>query len=171
MSFWQEDLFGPTLADAKEKTMRDARRSEGTRCPCCTKYVKVYRRKFNSGMARTMVYAYRHFRDHNDFIDIAHYMLKQLPNIVPSDYGKLCWWGLLERSPEEPDPKKKSSGMYRMTEKGRRFVEKQITIPSHAIEYRSQVEEFDGEQIDIVEALGEDNQFHYQELMTDRPYV
>lgn len=145
----------PSLQDAKDLTLKKARRPRGVACPCCSKFVKVYTRKFNSCMARTMVYTYKYFKSNKGYLDVAHYMLEQLPGWVPSDYGKLVWWGLMEVGED--------SGMYRMTERGKLFVEQAIQIPEFAREYRSEVESFSESTIDIESALGE--HFNYQELM------
>lgn len=155
----------PTLDKAKVLTMKKARRPRGVECPCCSKFVKVYRRKFNSCMARTLVYTYKFFKKNPDkFLDVAHYMLQQLPGWVPSDYGKLVWWGLMEYSGDVADLNTKNSGLYRMTERGVLFVEGSILIPESVLEYRSSVESFSSDMIDIKTSLGE--HFNYHELMS-----
>lgn len=74
----------------------------------------------------------------------------------PCDYGKLVWWGFLEKHGTEV-------GLYRMTEAGKRFVRGEIRARSHAIEYRSNVLDFDGDLITVSQALG--RKFDYGELM------
>ena len=146
--------------------MRQARTSAGATCPSCNKHVKVYHRKFNSGMAYTLINVYRQARKtNNEWLHVGHFLRKEC-DVWPSDYAKIVWWSLMQKHPG----KKKdgnSSGLYRMTRKGSMFVKGRITIPSHANEYMSEVESFDGDEINIVEALGK--KFDYDELMRSKP--
>jgi len=159
----QGDMFGQLLSTARSNLFIEAR-IKSTHCPCCRHHVKIYKRKLNSGMAKTLIYTYRFFKDRPyAYLDVAHYMLKQIPNWVPSDYGKLVWWGLLEKCEDPPEKGKKSSGKYRMTHKGRMFTERRIKVPAHAIEFLSEVESFSETEVDIVQALGK--HFNYYELM------
>jgi len=145
-----------------------ASRSEGTRCPCCDKFVKIYRRKFNSGMALTLIHIYQAARKtNNEWLNVAHHMLDKIPNWIPYDYGKLVWWDLLKKHPGKTDDGN-SKGLYRITRKGAQFVKKQIKIRSHAIEYMSNVQDFDGDQISIEQALGK--KFNYNELMQENAF-
>jgi len=158
----QGDMFGITLAQAREETMLAAR-TKAIRCPCCDKNVKVYRRKFNSGMALTMIYTYPLFNQYSGkFLDVLHYCAKY-HNYIAGEIGKLVWWGLMERQSVESETGGKGSGKYRMTPKGFQFTLNKRTVPSHAIEYLSNVESFVGDEITIEQALG--RHFNYRELM------
>lgn len=160
----QDDMFGETLAVVRDRMFVEAR-LKSTHCPCCDKHVKVYRRKFNSGMALMTIYLYRVFRDHpNGWLKVGRYLIKK-HGYWPGDHGKLVWWGLMESKPEPVDGGAKTSGLYRMTPKGCDFALNKITVPSHAIEYMSNVESFDGDQINIAAALGK--HFDYYELMRE----
>ena len=160
----QADLFGPSLAEAKSKLMDEAQ--VGTHCPCCGKFVKVYHRKFNSGMAVMMCYLYGPFRrSPHEWLDVGHYLISK-HHMWPSDYGKLVWWGMLEKNEDAvPINGAKSAGLFRMTEAGRAFAEGKLRVPSHAHEYMSDVQSFDGDPIDIRQALG--RKFDYRELMRE----
>jgi hypothetical protein len=63
-------------------------------------------------------------------------------------------------------PDTKSSGKWRITEKGRRFVQGAITIPSHLHTYNHGIHEESARRLDISEALG--RPFNYRELMAAR---
>lgn len=160
------DLFGPTLAEARARTMREARQSKGTHCPCCDKFVKVYRRKFNSGMARGLILVYHWQCAHpGEWLHLRSYQIEQ--NQYAADVPILCWWGLLEKSVEATVDGQKSSGLYRLTFNGMLFARRELKVYSHAIEYMSNVEGFDGDLINIETALGK--HFNYAELMRDAP--
>lgn len=145
--------------------MKLARRSKGVRCPSCNHNVKVYKRNFNSGMAKALIYLYLEARrTNNKWLKFGRY-LKQYQ--WPADYAKLVWWGLVEKhSGKAKDGN--SNGLYRITRKGARFAKRQITVPKYAIEYMSKVEKFEGIEIDIVDAAGDE--FDYNELMRRPAY-
>ena len=148
----QTDMFGPSLNDAKARLMQDA--LVGTNCPCCKKFVKVYHRKFNSGMAMTMIYTYPWFRSHPlEWLNILNWCAKT-HGYVAGEIGKLIWWGMLEKN---------DAGRYRMTADGFTFVQGRLRVRSHVNEYMSAVQSFDGDSIDIRAALG--RKFNYRELM------
>ena len=79
------------------------------------------------------------------------------------DYAKLRFWGLLQSSSDEPEEDKKSSGFWKITDKGKKFVENSITIKEKAYLFNNKCYGFTGEEINIVQALG--NKFSYSELM------
>ncbi len=160
----QSDLFGPSLTEAKGKLMEDAQ--VGTHCPCCGKFVKVYHRKFNARMALTLIYILPFFRRlPRSWLDIGNYVV-ETKAMIPGDHGKLVWWGMLEKNDEAlPINGAKTNGLYRMTETGRAFAEGRLRVTSHVNEYLSSVQSFDGDQIDIRQALG--RKFDYRELMRE----
>lgn len=160
----QTDLFGPSLAETRAKLMDDAK--AGTHCPCCGKFVKVYHRKFNARMALTLIYILPFFRRLPDsWLDIGNYVVKN-KHMIPGDHGKLVWWGMLEKNEDAvPINGAKTSGLYRMTAAGRAFAEGRLSLRSHVNEYLSVVQSFDGDNIDIRQALG--RKFDYRELMRE----
>ena len=73
-------------------------------------------------------------------------------------------WGLAENKPNEDDPSKKHTGFWRITRRGRRFVQGRIRIPSHVYLYDNERWGMTTEtKVNIEDALGEP--FDYQELM------
>ncbi len=159
----QNDLFGPTLADARAMLFEKA--PVGTVCPCCDKFCKVYHRKFNSGMALGLIYSYRYNQLHPaEFFDFRHHCMKRY-DFFPGDYTKLIWWGMFEKHPTAQHEQAKSNGLYRITPRGIAFVECKTSIESHANEYMSGVTSFDGDTINIRQALGK--QYNYAELMRE----
>ena len=66
-------------------------------------------------------------------------------------------------SRQNDDPSKKSSGYWRVTDKGRGFLALQITVPKTAVVYNNRLERLEGVFITIQEALGK--KFNYEELM------
>ncbi len=130
---------------------------EGVHCPCCTRYAKVYKRTINSGMAQSLIVMYR-----TNGLQWQH-----VPTTVgrsSAEEGKLAYWGLIEgeieRRPDGGRP-----GVWRVTEKGKSFLECWTTVKKYATVYDGRVLDISGPEISIVDALGK--KFNYRELMED----
>ena len=147
------------IQEIKDRFFELAGRSGGTTCPCCGKHGQIYRRKFNSVMARSLIILYK-AGPNFEWINLIHEAAKTHGQVI-GDYGKLEWWGLAER--EESDDGV-ATGRYRLTQKGLDFLFNRIEITSHAREYRSNVREFIGGKINIRKAIGD--HFDYHELMS-----
>lgn len=131
--------------------------SDGARCPACDQHVKLYRRKLNSGMARSLIAMYQ--AGGTNFI--------HLPTTIGArsrEEGKLRYWGLVEeQAASRPDGGR--AGYWRVTDKGAAFVGGVITVPRYAHVFNKTLHKLSGEPIGIREALGDD--FSYDELMNE----
>jgi hypothetical protein len=153
----QQTFFGDrSLAVAKAHVRKNL--EAGTECPCCGQYCKLYRRKLNSDMARFLIALHIKGRMYpaDGWVDIKEIQVRG------GDYGKLVHWELVELQPGH-GPKKKTSGMWRLTAKGDEFVRNRIDVPSHVLLYNNQIEGWSPERTTIMDALGE--AFDYWELM------
>jgi len=92
-----------------------------------------------------------------------HIATFQAMNAGGGDFAKARYWGLVAEQPNEKDETKRTSGIWTITDKGRAFVLGRLKIQKYALIFDSRCHGFDGELIDIVEALGVN--FNYQELM------
>lgn len=144
-----------TLEEARE-WLRQRVGDGGAKCPCCTQFAKVYKRKVNSTMARTLITMYRH----GARVTFAHG--PSLPGDT-HEVSQLVWWGLVEeeRALREDGGR---AGWWRLTPKGYAFLVGAITVPKYALIYDSRCLGLDGEQTSITEALG--SRFNYSELMS-----
>jgi hypothetical protein len=79
------------------------------------------------------------------------------------DFAKLSYWDLIEEKAKNDLDDKKNSGWWRITDKGRLFVENKHLITEYVLIYDSRVVGFDGDQIRITDTLGD--KFSYTELM------
>lgn len=156
------DNVGPSLRQAREKYFSNLR--EGATCPCCDRYGKIYKRKLNSSMARSLIAFY--VRDRAQPRKWVH-ALRLLQPLLPGsgDYAKLSKWDLLEEKYGDKDDGNPDNGYYRITGKGRQFVEGKIGLPKHIYIYNDQKVQVDGvdELTNIRKALGD--AFNYDELM------
>lgn len=158
-----------TLEEAK--TYLNANLRDGVICPCCNQMAKIYKRKFNSWMARAMVAFYQHigmkpgwFHAIGVITDRRFY--KHKINNSCGDYGKLVYWNLLEDAAGHREDGNPETGYYRMTQKGMDFVLAKLRIKKYVYLYNDTLLEVEGndETITIHEAMGE--AFNYSELMS-----
>lgn len=130
------------------KWLEDNKR-EGVICPCCDQVAKIYRRKLNSGMCRSMIDMWRLRRI--DWVNVTREISSR-----SREEGKLGWWGLGEAH--------ETRGYHRLTIRGSAFVKNRLRVPKHALVYNDKLLELDDtETTNIIEALGD--HFDYEELM------
>lgn len=128
---------------------------EGHRCPCCTQFAKVYRRKLNARMALAAIRLYRAGA-------VREYV--HLPSVAGDgcEGGKLRYWGLVVEESERREDGGRS-GWWRMTDLGERFVRAEVSVPKYVRLYDGRRLGLRGEPVTIIDALGE--RFDYEELM------
>ena len=148
--------FNPQMTIAQAKHWLRQRLDEGADCPVCTQRVQVYRRKVNSGMARSLIEMYR-----VGGLDWVH-----VPTQIGArsrEEGKLAYWGLVEEE-RERRPDGGRAGYWRVTPYGELFIRRGVTIPKYARIFNGKVLGLDTtEQVSIKDALG--TKFDYNELM------
>jgi len=144
-----------TLDEAK--TFLKENYEEGTICPCCNQSVKLYKRKLTSSMARSLITLFLLNKSKEGY-----YHTSSLHNSGGGDFTKLKYWDLIEEMKNE-DKAKKSSGSWKITEKGKSFVTGNIPLQEKVKLYNNKFWGFYGEEISIVTALN--NKFDYVELM------
>lgn len=149
-----------SLEYAREKLMESL--DDGARCPCCGKFARRYRRKFNSTMAKSLIWLVATSRNSDgDWVDVP----KAAPRAIvrSNQLPTVRWWGMAERPDNEDNPDLKHSGLWRPTEKGIAFVRLEIKVPSTAVTYDGAVEALNGDPINLLDALGE--KFSYADIM------
>jgi hypothetical protein len=116
--------------------------------------VRLYSRKLNSGMARWLV-ALERAGGWARSSEITKSLAGRLSGTDAT--ALLPHWGLIEVRPEE-------KGVWRVTEKGRQFIARELRVPSHVLVYLGECEGFEGEEIDIRHALSD--RFDLDELLS-----
>ena len=156
-----------TLLQERERILRERETPKGTVCRCCGQYAKLYRRKFNSGMAYALILIFKHtFKNSppGGWIKITHVLAKEYGvNANAVEYSKLKLWNLIEPKLSD-DRDVKDSGLWRITEKGVLFVRRAISIPKKVYLYNNEISGYSDESTGIDEALGD--HFKYSELMS-----
>ncbi|QDP52807.1 MAG: hypothetical protein Unbinned838contig1000_58 [Prokaryotic dsDNA virus sp.] len=141
-----------TLAEAKQY-LRDNFKT-GTECPCCGKYVKAYKRKLNAGMARALIIIYKLTKDGNS-VHVQSEFTKLGLRATTMDYAYLEKWSLIEQSG--------SNGYWKITQRGKEFVEDDIDLPEYALVYNGNVYKWADNLVNIETALTEE--FDLDEIM------
>lgn len=157
-----------TLADAS-LWMQEAlaTNKSGVICPCCDRYGKIYSRLLSSSMAYALILIYKAFRTRTDWLHVPEYLTEMAVTGATTrggDYAKLVFWGLLEPKTDEVradgSPR---TGFFKITDRGRQFVDGKLRVVNHAVTYGGRLIRFEGPEIDIYAALK--NRFNYAELM------
>lgn len=151
-----------------------AARDGGCVCPCCGRFVRVYRRRLHAEMARFMIRLYRLDRiGPGDYLGaIRWHSTREVlgdkgGNKASTDATYLTHWGLVERSDAE-NAAGAPAGMLRLTPLGVAFVERRATAPTHILLLNNErapagLAEAEFFEAGIEAALGK--RFSYDELM------
>lgn len=150
----------------KHSLFTSSKMKEGCKCPVCNQNVKMYKKKVDSQMAFFLIKLHR-LTKKNPFKTFFH--VQDDINVtmkVGGAWAKLRYWELIEEQPKDKsDTTKKTSGMWRITDKGMMFVEGNLSIPKYVKLYNQTFYGYDGdERISIEQALKE--KFNYRELMS-----
>lgn len=128
----QGDFFDqqPPESDLPFEQLLAMSKVKASLCPSCSRVVKVYRFKLGA-YSRLLIWMKQVEWDHKD-------RWIHVPRLAPDsaidrggDYGKLRWWGFMELQPNPDNPAQQTSGIWRLTEKGRKFVANGLWVPSH----------------------------------------
>jgi len=156
----QTELFSDTLQQAKQE-LRD-NWDKGTSCKCCGQFVKLYKRKLNSGMAVILIRLYKESLISDRWINVKDFLrVNSFKN--NHDWTLLKYWGFIKQNDQKSNGKTKSLGEWKITDKGKDFVLNKITTHKRIHIYNKMYMGVDIEQTNIIECLG--NHFNYNELM------
>ena len=107
-----------TINDERDRLENAKWEKNGTICKCCNQTVKGYNRRISSVMSIFLARLIQKTKKGN----YIHYT--QVTKNT-TDYSKLKDWKLIEAMPNDTD--KKSSGKWRATEKGKSFINTEIS--------------------------------------------
>ena len=147
-----------SLADAKNWVQEN--KKDGCVCPCCDRKKKVYKRALNAGMACELIKLFKVNKPEPEAF-MAHYTFTSTRS---GEISKLRHWGLVEQKEKSPeDENKRTSGYWRITQRGIDFVLRKVRVKGHIFMEDGKCVGYSNETTDIVEALGK--KFDYNELM------
>ncbi len=142
-------------------------KNKGCVCPCCGQIARMYKRKLNSGMAIVLLEMYKyHVEKGDNYFHIENHLTKHSIH-SGHDWALLVNWDLIREMPKEKDESSnsKTSGMWKITNKGKLFIKNTINVPTHILMYNNMFEGFSDTQTSIKESL--DKNFNYDELMNE----
>lgn len=162
----EDSIFEETLQEARDRLKENLR--DGIICPCCGQLAKIYKRKLNSGMARSLINFYkRSLEKPGWFHALKDFQFEtQGSKYICGDYSKLAFWGLIEEGGDTKDDGNPNAGFYRITKLGVDFVLGKIPVNRYVYLFNGNqvhVEDEDQQEIKIHEALADG--FNYDELM------
>ena len=134
---------------------------DGGYCPCCDRWGKIYKRPLNSAMARSLIWLTQ-APDRGDG-------WTHVPSTAPTwmlrsqQLATLHLWGLVVGFDSET--KLASSGLWKPTPLGVAFAENRVRVQRYVYVYNNEVRGFDGDEISIIDALGE--KYNYQNIMAN----
>lgn len=149
-------MVGDTTLNEAKQYLRD-NWEEGVECPCCTRRVKLNPYGMGQNKAWVLIQMYK----------IPKEWINVNKEIKPTgrNWSECKHWGLIEAMPND-DPEKHTSGFWRLTDAGVRFVLGQEDVPTKKGVFKDKVYKTSKERINIKEALGK--KFNYTELMSER---
>ena len=143
------------LRDKWHDTIHDA----GGACPVCDRFGIVYRVGLNATMAKSLIWLSK-VQTPDGWVDVP----TTAPKFVlrSNQLATTKHWGLVERRAND-NPKIKHSGMWRITDKGRQFVNNQLRVSKKVYIYNDVVEAWSPEDVSIEECFAE--HFDYRDAM------
>lgn len=157
-----------TLLSEARRVFKDSIKTHLTVCPCCDRPSKVYARSFYSAHARALIGLYWLDKKHpNDSFKIGRFA-----DGITKHFAIVKFWGLAIDAQFEPedniDGQKRTTGLWKITENGRKFIENKLKITEKVILENNHLIAFEGEKIDVQGALG--TKFNYQDLMNEMAF-
>jgi len=152
------------LEGGEEHPLRASSRLPPETCDCCGGKVKLYRRKLNSGMARTLCWlAVKDAKEPGCWVSAVD--MPEKVEQYATELGKLDFWGLVSRRCNPDGSSYKESQQWCITTKGIQFARGKTEAPSHIFLQSpgNRIFGFEASTVDVRTALGE--HFDYQELM------
>ena len=155
-----------TIAQARD-IMRP-KLEKGTVCLCCGQQTRQYKRIITSAMCQGLIYIYTDGAEHmtpDGYIHLENFFkdLIGVPSSIRGDLPKCRFWGLLEPRGATREDDNPCDGYYKLTQKGKQFVEGKILVRKAVKLYNNKFYGFHGPEIDIFGAIK--NKFNYSRLM------
>lgn len=149
----------------KENLFTKEKMKEGSKCKVCNQFVKMYKKKIDSQMAYFLFKLNKLTKD-NPLTPFFH--VQDDINVtmkVGGAWAKLRYWELIEEMPKDSmTTEKRTSGMWRITDKGISFIEGNVSVPKYVKLYNQTFYGYEGDDVYIHDVIKE--KFNYRELMS-----
>lgn len=141
------NTFGERVAD-QEFIGKLRNSTKAIECPTCRRKAKFYNRKLNAKLCLALIHIVKYYRHHPsqpDQLDYFDYteLFKEHPKLKV-DFPKLQYWDLVEAKGSMKKRKGqevfvKETRMYRISENGIKFAQREVAVPLTAIVYNNVV--------------------------------
>ena len=132
-----------TILEAKDHLRNNYK--TGTGCPCCGQLVKAYKRKLNANMCRALAIIYTR-TEAGIYMHVQNEFTTLGLRATAMDYTYLEKWKFIESDSTR-------NGFWRVTDKGKQFINTGTQVPSYCLVYGGKVYEWSKESVTISEAL------------------
>lgn len=160
---FNDDMTVAQARDELDNAMLES--SKPVQCPVCAQSAKIYKRSIYARMALALVEM-----DMRDEEWVHAPTLGADLGYVNGELGgaiaKLKHWNLIEEASGKREDGGRA-GYWRVTDLGHEFAQNRRPVKKYTLVYNNVVLGFDGPDIFVTEALGE--QFSYDELMSRTP--
>ena len=149
---------------SEEHPLRARSRLPPETCDCCGGKVKLYRRKLNSGMARTLCWlTVKDAKEPGCWVSAVD--MPEKVEQYATELGKLDFWGLVSRRCNPDGSSYKESQQWCITTKGIQFARGKTEAPSHIFLQSpdNRIFGFEASTVGVRAALGK--HFDYHDLM------
>lgn len=133
---------------------------KGYYCECCGAFQKRYKRSLNCNMSIALIALYKY--NVNEFVHLERF-LNDKGYQRCGDASYLVNYRFLQKLVADRADGSPRNGMYKITSAGIMFVENKIKAQKHFVMFGGKFQGFEGDLINITEALGK--KFNYNELM------
>lgn len=142
------------------KTFKEEELLQGTKCPCCDRFIKMYKRTITSAMAYGLILLQR--KGKGDWIHLRQFFTSRNMRAM-NDVPTLVFWDLLEKK-DDYYRSGNNAGFYRVTPQGEDFVTGSIMLPKYVYILNGKLKKYGQEKfVGIEECLND--KFAYEKLM------
>lgn len=138
-------------------------KTTGAHCPVCDRWGKIYGISLNRTMAKSLIWLLGAKKDEDGWADVPQNAPRWI--VRSNQLTTLKRWNLVERRPNDPESKTKFSGMWRPTELGCSFANRQTSVPKKVFTYHDVVQGFSDDLVTIDQCF--DEVFDYEAMMSE----
>ena len=147
---------------------------KGVICPVCTQFAKRYARPIRAGMVLGLGVLYAYDNNHPaEWCHVEKEFKRVRPEVRGGDWCKLRFWGMIEPAPkheddaldmETSDSENPRSGLWRITPRGRDFIDGSIRVQERALVFNNKCYGFSGQMMNVLQIM-QAGGFQYGDIM------
>lgn len=120
-------------------------KSHGEVCPTCGRIAKEYKRKLTANLCISLIEVLKWYRHNPENVtELDYFNINELfknNSRLKVDFPKLQYWDLIEAKGKMVKNKfVKNYGMYRISENGIKFAQREVAMPTTAVVYNNIVQ-------------------------------